>query len=109
MKISIGLVLCVLMVYIEVNLANTEIQKDSGHIQKLIKRAPACAYKICKYRRCCYGYTCVYGFCKMCAGRDCRSNKDCCNGYTCSYKKCIKRSGGGGRPPHTGKPIFAAV
>ncbi|XP_076113620.1 uncharacterized protein LOC143081819 [Mytilus galloprovincialis] len=95
MNISMCLVLCMLFVSVGVNMGNEEIQKDNGHIKKLIKRAPTCAYKICRIRRCCNGYICINVFCKMCAGRDCKSKTDCCKGYTCSYKKCIERNRGG--------------
>ncbi|XP_052067167.1 keratin-associated protein 5-5-like [Mytilus californianus] len=77
-------------------MANDEMMEEEELIHNLVKRskpAPPCVNdeESCRYRKCCLVH--VYGSCKACNPRKCKSTRDCCDESSCVYGNCrlVKR------------------
>ncbi|XP_076113622.1 uncharacterized protein LOC143081824 [Mytilus galloprovincialis] len=64
MKVSICLIVSLLLVFVEVNMANEEMLKDNGLPDELVKRSIGCIGRYCSlFNPCCYRHKCSYGKC----------------------------------------------
>ncbi|XP_063399400.1 keratin-associated protein 5-8-like [Mytilus trossulus] len=92
MKIAICLFASLLIAFVGVSMANEELAEDNELAHKLVKRRSVipCGFNgaNCKNSPCCPGNTCVYGICKSCNSRKCKTTRDCCNDSSCIYGNC---------------------